>query len=319
MYFRGFMLLRAFLLILLMFTAKAFAYEHGIKVSVDGNPITETDIKERSGLIIFSTNLPNNKNSYSMVREKVIDILIDEKLINKEAIRLEINVSDDEVEESFFGLAERNNIPLAQFANFLKIKGISESELKNQLKSQLIWTKIVTGQLQGNISVNDKEIAESRVGIEKAAKAASEVAELKIAEIMLLNRKISDVEKNRSFAQKLISQIRQGANFGKLAREFSQAQSASSYGEIGWIASNQLQQEIARRLMRLKPGEIEVMVLPDGVRIFKLLDKKIISSLEKTLEEQEIRSLLIDKKLDIAIKAYFRKMRKNSHIQFYSK
>lgn len=314
------MLLRVLiLLILTAITPLASANEHGIAVSVGGSPITATDIKERSNLIIFSASLPNDKNSYSLVRDKVIEILIDEHLIEKEAKRLEIEVDDSEIEESFFTLAERNNIPKKQFSAFLKSKQIAEKELKKQIRHQMLWSKIIASQVQTNISVTDKEIAESRAGIEKAAKSAAEIAELKLAEIVLLYRKESDVEKNKIFAQKLITQIKQGANFGELAREFSQAQSASSYGEIGWIASNQIQQEIARKLMRLSKGEIDSMVLPDGVHIFKLLDKKVISSLEQTLGEQDIRNLLTDRKLDIAIKAYFRKMRKNTHIQFYSK
>ncbi len=314
------MVLRIFALLLsLFFSQITYANEHGIAVSVDGSPITETDIKERSKLIIFSSGLPDNTKSYSLVRDKVIDILIDENLIKKEAKRLEIELDDDEIKDSFFALADRNNIPRDHLYDFFKSKKINEKELRKQLTHQLLWAKVVSTKIQPTVHIMDREISESRTGIERAAKSASEISELKLAEIVLFYHKESDVAKNKLFAEKLTTQIKQGANFGALAREFSQSQSAKSYGEIGWVASNQIQPEIARKLTRMTIGDIEIIDLPDGVHIFKLLDKKLISSLEQTLNEQDIKNLLIEKKLEVAIKSYLRKLRKNSHIQFYSK
>jgi peptidyl-prolyl cis-trans isomerase SurA len=307
------------LLIAMLFSELVLANEHGIAVSVDGSPITETDIKARSNLIIFSSGLPDNKKSYNLVRDRVIDILIDEKLIDKEAKRLEIELEPADVQDSLWNLADRNNIPRDHLDDFFKGKKIDINELKNQLMRQLLWARIVSARIQPTINILDREVAESRTGIERAAKSAAEISELKLAEIVLFYQKESDIEKNKVFAEKLVAQIKQGAKFGALAREFSQSQSAKSYGEIGWIASNQIQPEIARKLTRMNIGGMEIIDLPDGVHIFKLLDKKLISSVEKTLNEQDIKSLLIEKKLEIAVKSYLRKLRKNSHIQFYTK
>jgi peptidyl-prolyl cis-trans isomerase SurA len=295
----------------------SYSAEHGIQVTVGGMPITESDIKARSKLIIASSGMPNNKSSYNLVKERVMDILIDEQLIKKEAQRLEIEVDDEEIDQAFLALADRNNIPRDKLASFLKSKEIDVTELKNQIKHQLMWSKILASQIQPNITVVDKEIAESRAGIERAARSAAETAELKLAEIVLLYHKESDVQKNKVFAEKLLGQIKKGVSFGSLAKEFSQAQTAQSYGEIGWVASNQIQPDISRKLMRLQVGDIELMPLPDGVRIFKLLDKKVISSEDQELDEDEIRRMIIDKKIDVAVKSYFRKLRKNVHIQIY--
>jgi len=306
-------ILSALFFIVLMLPNISYSAEHGIRVTVAGMPITESDIKARSKLIIASSGMPHNNNSYNLVKDKVMDILIDEQLIKREAARLEIEVDDEEIDQAFLALADRNQIPRENLVDFLKSREIDAAELKNQIKHQLMWSKILANQIQPNISVTDKEVAESRAGIEKVAKSAAETAELKLAEIVLLYRKESDVQKNKLFAEKLVGQIKKGASFGSLAKEFSQAQTAQSYGEIGWVASNQIQPDISRKLMRLHVGDIETMALSDGVHIFKLLDKKIISSEDQVLDENEIRHMLTEKKMDVAVKSHFRKLRIRLH------
>lgn len=67
-----------------------------------------------------------------------------------------------------------------------------------------------------------------------------------------------------------------GADFGKLAKEFSgHKESAAKGGEIGWVPEDQMVPEIRRPASRLAKGEISVPVRSGGGwHILKLLDKK---------------------------------------------
>lgn len=312
------MLSRLIVALLFVFCADAFAAEHSIRIAVDGDPITETDIKTRSKLIILSSGLPDNIKSYQMIRDRVIEMLIDERLIDQDAKQLKIELDEDEVQESLMSIADRNGIERSQFFSEFKKKGVDMKEVESQLRHQIMWSKILASKIQPHISVTSKEVQENRASIERAARVESEVAELKLAEIALYNQKESDIEKNRSFMNKMIAKIHEGADFGKLAKEFSQSPTASSYGEIGWIASNQMHPSIAKVLMRIQVGSIsEAMVMPDGVRLFKILDKKIISSTEQELSDKDIERVIMDKKTDVAVKSYLRKLRQKAHVQTY--
>jgi peptidyl-prolyl cis-trans isomerase SurA len=312
-------MLNRFLLVLcVLFSFNAYAHERGVQVAVDGSPITETDINKRSKLIILSSGLPDNKNSYQMIRARVIEILIDERLVEKDAEQLKIEVSEEDVAEGMMTIADRNGIDRSKFMEEFKKKGLDITELELQLKHQIMWSKILASKIQPTISVTSKEVDENRASIERAAKAETEVAELKLAEIVLFNQKESDIEKNRAFMNKIVSRIREGADFGSLSREFSQGPSAKSFGEIGWIASNQMHPSISRALMKVQVGSTtEPMVMPDAVRIFKLLDKKIISAEEQSLTDSDIENVIMEKKTDVGIKSYLRKLRQKSHIQYY--
>ena len=307
------------LLVLSLYGSHALAAEHKIAVSIDSNPITYTDVKNRSKLIIVSSGISDNQKSYDMIFNKVLEILIDEKLIEKQAKKLGIAVTDLEINQAIASLATRNGIPPNQIFNFFKEKRINEHEIRKQLASQITWSKIIASQIQPQITVTPKEVADNTINIAKKKKQESEVVELKLAEIVLYSNNPSDGAKNKILAQELYAEAEAKDNFGELAKELSQAPTASSYGEIGWILSTQMPNDLATKLTKLAIGNIHIAYLPDGVHMLKVLDRKVISNSPKNLTDDDVRAYLEEKKLEIAIRGYLKKMRSTSHIQQYAK
>src|SRR5258707_9644988 len=54
-----------------------------------------------------------------------------------------------------------------------------------------------------------------------------------------------------------MDQLRQGADFERLAAQFSQSRSASSGGLVGWVRPDQLDQELSDAVTSMKPGQYD--------------------------------------------------------------
>src|SRR3546814_6969074 len=73
---------------------------------------------------------------------QVLRNLIDEKLQIQEARSNVITIPEAEVEQTFARVAQNFKREPKDFAEFLKASGSSDTELKQQLRSELAWSRL---------------------------------------------------------------------------------------------------------------------------------------------------------------------------------
>jgi len=83
---------------------------------------------------------------------------------------------------------------------------------------------------------------------------------------------IKGIEKT---AEDVLAKIKAGANFGEMARKYSDDSSASNGGDIGWIVRGQTVKEFEDTAFAMKPGQLSGLVHTSyGIHIIKVLDKQ---------------------------------------------
>lgn len=309
-------LLTIFLLITSLFSFSAFANLGKVVATVDGDPITAMDLKKRMDLVISLNGISKDPKVLKTVEAKVLEMLIDEKLIKAQLEKNKIKVDQDELNDALNNIASQNKMSLLEFKKYSKSKQINFEELANQVQHQIYWNHILVSLIKPAVFVTDKDIEESKTGILKLNNSQSKLDSINLAEIVLFNFSENDIKKNLDMATQLVSQIRNGANFTKLAKNFSQSPSASSGGKIGWIQGEQLAPELLEIVGKLNKGDVtEPLVLKDSVRILTVVDKKVSSLNAKELSDEEIKDYIMSKKMDVKTKAFIKKMRNESYIK----
>jgi peptidyl-prolyl cis-trans isomerase SurA len=126
-----------------------------VAVIVNGDPITNFDIEQRSKLIQLSTHK-------TPARKDVIEELIDEKLKLQLLKRYNIPDIDKDVESAFRNMARRMRTTPKQFTDQLERTGLRIETLKSRMKAELIWNQIIRGRYQSSFQFSDKDI-EARI------------------------------------------------------------------------------------------------------------------------------------------------------------
>lgn len=284
---------------------------------VNGDAITDLDLTKRLKLITVTSGIPHNAQTLKIVKPQVIQMLVDERLISQEADKLGLEADVQEVNASFKGLADKNSLSVIQFEDFLKQKGIDKDILKEQIKHQILWNEIIVSKIKPGVNVTSQEIEENESSIRKSLKSEKEkIQQIKLAEIVIFATD-KTLPKQMQFAQKLVDDMRSGADFTKVAKEFSQSASAANGGEIGWVYVEQLAHEISDILSNVSIGGISSpVVLQDGIHILKVIDFKKNSSLKDTeINEEQIKLALMERKLNLDIRSYLTKLRRNAYIK----
>jgi len=240
------------LLFLVVAATGAQAQENRIAAVVNSEIITADDLSARMSLVMRSSDIQDTPENRQRLAPRLLRQLIDEKLQMQEAKRLNVTVSKEESDEALAGIEQRNNMPKNGLTDYLKRAGIPKSTLIDQLTASLAWAKVVRNRFSPEVTVSTEEINESMAEIKsEEGKPQSHVAEIFLA----VDNPAQDDEVHR-LADRLIEQIRGGANFSAVAQQFSQAPSAAVGGDIGWLTPSQLGPQLDSAIEKMKPGEM---------------------------------------------------------------
>ncbi len=148
--FRQFALAAALVLAALSAAPDA-ARAQGVAVVVNGDPITEFDIEQR-------TRLSQLSGQKSATRKDVIEELINEKLKIQLVKRYQIPDIDKDVDNAFTNMARRMRQNPKEFGDGLAKQGVMTETLRSRMKADLIWTQIIRGRFQASFQFNDKDV-----------------------------------------------------------------------------------------------------------------------------------------------------------------
>lgn len=223
-----------------------------ISAIVNEEVVTVRDLELRIDLIISSTRFEDTPDNRRRLRARVLRQLVDERLQLAEAKRLGIAVPPAEIDRRLNELAQQNNMSRELFTDALKQSGIDMDSLVTQITADLAWTRVIQLRLRPLARVSDDEIDDEEAKFE-AAKGQPETL---VGEILLpVDQRDQDEEAQRA-AQRLVDQIKSGASFSAVARQFSSGATASNGGDIGWMLPGQLSPELDSVVQSLAPGEV---------------------------------------------------------------
>ena len=150
-----------FFLVLFIVCLNSKAYEVKIIAKVNDEIITNIDLDNRLRMTLDLSNLPNEKEVKEKLTPRVLDSLIDESLKIQEANRLGIYVTNQEVMDQINRLEKKLNLKKNTLLDNYKKKKIPEITILNQIRSQLLWEKMLYGIVIKNITISEKTILET--------------------------------------------------------------------------------------------------------------------------------------------------------------
>jgi peptidyl-prolyl cis-trans isomerase SurA len=144
--------------------------------------------------------------------------------------------------------------------------------LLEQVRAQIAWVKVVNRQIVPRVTVTVDQLD---MAVEEARRNEGE-PEYLLSEIVLPVDNPAQAQLVAQDAARLVQTLREGASFDSLARQVSAASSAETGGDVGWIRSSAIPQELRNTLESMREGEIsDPIPSPVGYYIFLLRDRRL--------------------------------------------
>ena len=236
---------------------------------VNGEVITQRDLDQRTKLALLSSNIPDSPDMLSRVQGPLLRRMVDEDLKIQLAAKQRITVSADDIATQMKAIEQQNHLPAGGLVKLLAGKGIETEALRQQVRAEIAWYALVHHVLVREVHVSDSAVA-SRLD---AIRANLGKPEYHAAEIYLDVEGAKDEAEVRDLAERLTEQMRKGAPFEAIARQFNQNGAAD--GNLGWVSDGMLDDDLMTALAGLQPNAVSPPIhTPDGYHILTLLEKR---------------------------------------------
>ena len=219
---------------------------------VNDVPITEYDLRQRILLFVATSGMQATPDVMAKLRGQVLTQLETEQLQIQEARRKSITVSPTDVDKSIDRIISDNHLTKEQLTSVLQKGGVDMSTLRAQIAVQIAWQKAVQDEFQDRVNITpsdvDAEMAHIQEGADKPHYLVSSI-------FLAVDNPDLDAKVLKD-AQDIHAQLLSGANFGTVARQFSQSPTAAAGGDLGWVHQGQLPAELDAALQKMEAGQV---------------------------------------------------------------
>jgi peptidyl-prolyl cis-trans isomerase SurA len=291
---------------LLSLGAPTVARAQNIVLMVNGEPITDFDIEQRTKLDVLTTQK-------SPSRQDVINELIDDKVKIKEGKKYGVDPGVSDIDQSFSSMAGRMRLSSDQLAKSLEAKGVRPETLKNRMRSEMVWNSLVRGRYKEKLMVGERDVA-TAVQAEAGEKLQVEGTEYKMQPIVLVVPRGSpqaSIETRQKEAETYRSRVTSCDEANSLFRSTPNAAIRDSVTKTTADLPDALRKVLDDTPVgHLTPPE----VTKQGIEMVVLCSRK--PTMIDTPKKREIREKMYTEKFEKTSKAYLQEIRKAAMIEY---
>lgn len=302
---------KIFLLCFILFLAFSFHLSakciNRVVAVVNGQVITLYDLNRK----LDNERLISNKASQLSLEEdqelkrEILKSMINEILLEQEADRLQIKVSDVEVENRIKQLQERQGLSDQKFRKIIANYDMSFDEYREKIRDEIKKNRLIQSMVKQKVLVTDEDIREYYQN------QRGKFHQSKKVNLSLIFMK----DKNK--LQSVQRKIEQGdLSFKQAARKFSQGPGSEQGGELGLMSWKDLNHKWKKELKTLQPGQMtEIFSIQNGygILLFDSVQKEKQLSVKNV--SKEIREKIYSQKLQKRFHDYIQQLRSKAVVE----
>ena len=302
-----------FFVILINIENNSFALtKNKIIVSVGDQIITSYELKNKVKTILFLSGQDVSQKNIDIAKEQALQKLIDYKLKKNQIIKFNIQRNNSEQINSYLNnLSSRYKTDISGIKKIFKNNNLDFEIYLDEIRTEFNWQQLIFNLFKDKIVLNEKEINNE---LNNFIETQNDLQEYELAEIEI-------PLKNNAEDKNTIIEINNQINkigFEKTAIKYSISTSSLDGGNIGWINSKSLSEEILTIINKMKIGDISKPIIKTNTAtIIKLLNKKTvdINNIDIKQLREKIAKNKKNKLLNLYSNNYLSKMKNNILIE----
>jgi peptidyl-prolyl cis-trans isomerase SurA len=308
------------LLLLLQVPAAAWADQlvDRIVATVDGDPITMQDLKKFAAAT--KTPMPTDDSPQSQeIQKKALGELISQKLVDHEVSTVE--VEDEQVDRFIAQFEAGNHITDAQLRDQLAQHGISYDAYRQRARQEVQKMTMIQREVHDKVVITHDQIEayyKSHISDFTVSEERFKLAQILVA-VDPTSAPPALVQAARAKAEGLRKKAVKGADFAALATQFSDDDSKTQGGELGYFKPDEINDQILAAIAKLKAGDISAVVHTDhGFHIVKVEEHQEAGVKPLGEVSEAIRAKLSQRQLEAQFRIWVSKeLIKNHSVHTY--
>lgn len=261
-----------------------------IVATVDDDPITLHELRSFGKAPGQQALFMPQGGAGNMPERDILEVLIMNRLINKEVESQGIKAKDEEIDNYIERIKAQSKLGDEQFKAALANQGMSVENYRQQVADEIERALLVNREIASHVNVTPEDIERY---YKEHGKEYEQAEQVHVRHIFL---PVTAGEEREVMAR--MEEIRKsavaGEDFAKLADQYSQGPGAGQGGDLGNFKKGQMAKEIEEVAFSLKPGDVsQPFRTSAGVHLLKVEEhtQPGQATLDKDTAEQIKRQL----------------------------
>lgn len=230
-----------------------------------------------------------------VLRRRVLEQLINERAQLQLARETGIRVEQEAIDQAELDVAGQRQVDVATLHRELAKEGVDVSVFHEQLRNQLVISRLHERDVQSRIRVTDVDV-DRAIQEQLASNTDPFLQEINLAQILIPAPEKATPEQLASIfkqAQKILERIRGGEDFDRWVQNFSAADRANG-GKLGLRRADHYPQSFVLATEKLAVGEVsEIVRSGAGFHILKVVERRAPTVLIRTVMQTRARHILL--------------------------
>ncbi len=289
--------------------------------SVNGQPISKSQYERE--LSVFQKRAAQKGRQLSdadlmTVKKRILENLIDTEVLYQESQKEGVKVDKQAINKEIETIKKRFPDEVA-YKKALKGMDVSEKEIRAQIQRGLAINQLINTNVRQKITVTEEE---SKKFYNDNPNLFKQPEQAKASHILI--KVAPDAEESKKIqARKKIEtvqkKVRQGEDFGLLAKANSEGPSAQRGGDLGYFGRGQMVKPFEDSAFALNVGEVSKIVETQfGYHLIKVFDKKPARTIPYKEVQLRLEQHLKTEKEKTEIQGYIENLKKSAKIKRFN-
>ncbi|MES2856133.1 MAG: peptidylprolyl isomerase [Bdellovibrionota bacterium] len=287
---------------------------------VNDEIITQSDLQRyedrlKGGGLTDDLLIPDEATKQALVkdREKILQKMIDERVIDSEVKKQSMSVTVERVEQEIRGIARKNGVGREELKAALQERGIAFSEYQDFIKTGLERQGLIERAITSRIKISEDDVMSAYAS--RGGSSGDQAYEYTLSHIVFLSSK-GGAAAAKARAQENLVRLKGGQSFERLAPDVSEDPAFEQGGLLGVFKTGEINKDLEKSIIGVPAGEITgVVAMQGGFQIVKVNKKRLIPDPRTEKERERIRAELYEKSFKRQLQNWLEQLRRDAFIR----
>ena len=228
------------------------------------------------------------------LRRQVLERLILRRLQLQIALNSGMRVDDESLNRTILRIAEQNELTLREFRDAVERDGHDFARFREEIRDDILIAEVRRRRVENQINISQGDI-DDYISMMESRGTEADRHRYRIGHILIAvpdGASSEEIGEARERAERVLEELRAGADFANMAVTHSDGQKALEGGDLGWRLASDLPTMLADAVLRLETGDVsEPVRSASGFHLVKLVDRQ--GSQRQMIRQTLARHILI--------------------------
>jgi peptidyl-prolyl cis-trans isomerase SurA len=240
--------------------------------------------------------------------------LIDKSLLVQRGKDMGINVETDVIKRLDQIRISNNLSSMEDLEKAVSSKGLNWEDFKDEIRKSILTQKVISQEVGSHVNIGKEDVAKY-YDEHKSEFVRPEQVALREIVVNTEGKKDSELPDLKKKAETALKRVKDGEDFGEIAKRFSDGSTAKQGGFLGVYKRGELSKELEDTVFKMKKNDLtEVLDTKQGYLVLQVLEHYDEGEQALNKVENEIMDKMYSSRMEPKLKEYLKTLREQSYV-----